>query len=233
MIKEGTRLDLLDKKGSIHTLQLKKDPSQLVKIFEKKINYLDNQKLFLHIGLKKLPFGANFVAKQSLEQIQELSLMPQFQGLTQKELIEKVEPSYSLGDPSIFSLSKYPLKEILENDFRGQKLKNKVILLIGNVYNEPYVNQLQNVVPYAFLGSEFKQREYVDIISDKNLYESIILDKESYIVEQLDKLDPKLQQSLDLYFESVLSGLELKWLHFQSLLWCIEDNLDKYEDLKL
>lgn len=45
----------------------------------------------------------------------------------------------------------------------------------------------------------------------------------------LSDLDPKLRNALSQMYESILSDLEIRWLHFQSLLFNIEKVDDETE----
>jgi len=45
----------------------------------------------------------------------------------------------------------------------------------------------------------------------------------------LSDLDPKLRNALSQMYESILSDLEIRWLHFQSLLFNIEKIDDETE----
>jgi hypothetical protein len=47
---------------------------------------------------------------------------------------------------------------------------------------------------------------------------------------KIDTLDPKLRKTLNAFYNFVIHDLEIRWLHFQSLLWCIEKIDEEYQE---
>lgn len=235
MIKEQVPSEPNIKKGIVHSLSFKSDNSKekIVKIFEKKIKWDNTDKLYLHIPLQKLSFDRNFMPKASQEDVEALMREQTIAALPEKELFEKFNPSYSLGDNVPLILSKHSLQQIKDNSLTCGDLQNKGVIMFGSVLNEPYISTCSNVIPLTMLSQKYKDKEYLNFLSEENLYEKIILDEQSFKIEGMSVLDKKLRKEFSEVYRGVLDGVGVKFLHFQSLLWWIEETYDKYEELAL
>lgn len=229
MIKEKIPMEVKSKKGTLHTMNLRSDDQRTVKVFEKKLK----GGLFLHIGLRKLNFATNFMQRYTDQEMGEIMQLPEFQQMNEQMMVERFLPSYSLGENMVVSVSKIPLKTIVNSSMSSRVLEGNVLLIGGQVIHQPFVPQFQGVCPYTMLSADLKNREYCDLISDPTLFENMLIDQEVYSIEDFAPLEPQLTSNIDSFYQSCFTGIEIRWLHFQSLLWDIEDSFDQYESLKL
>ena len=103
--------------------------------------------------------------------------------------------------------------------------------MVGTVRNPPFTSELNWVIPYKSLAEKFRQQPYTELLANQGLLEEFFSQEQQYLGPTMDSLDPKVRIAMDSLYKSIVEDLETKWLHFQSLLWYIEqtdEDTDKF-----
>ena len=219
---QNLRQEIKSKKGVLHEIAGNAArPEGAVKIFEKKVAIDEDRRLYLHIGLRRLSYS-NFRPRVSEAELEQLLSLPENKYLEPEQLSLKLQPDYSLGDGLVFALSKIPLKDIMEHNLRGSNLDQKVVFFSGLLADKPSVPTLDRIFPYSGLPDSLRLKPYGELIADQSLLEKFYLDEDMYLGPPASNLDPRLNKTLTKFFQAVVEDLDIRWLHFQGLLWDIE-----------
>lgn len=221
-------MEVKQKKGVIRKVQTRNLPEP-VQIFEKK---LDKSNFYLHIGLHRLPFFQYFRKNLNPQEKQQLIESLQAQNELSQQTLSQYIPRYSLGHSQVLSLSRYPLRKIVTQKMNSDQLEGKVLLFSGELDKNVKDFEFEQIYPYTFLSPELQQKSYTELISSPRLYDDLLTDKQVYKIEEYSQLDPKLVDELLGFFRAALNNMEVRYLHFQSLLRSIEHEYELYEEFE-
>ena len=86
------------------------------------------------------------------------------------------------------------------------------------------------MIPYKNLSEKFRSAPYIELLANQRFLEALLKEESQYLGPCLSDNDSKLSNALDTVFQTALSDVEIKWLHFQSLLWEIENTDEETEN---